>query len=298
MSTLPRRSRGRQTSGAEITRALGGRWHGRYGMACCPCHDDRTPSLKIKDDESKCDGVDVVCFAGCDWRDVKADLVRQGLLPGFAPAAPRRAPPPDDTEERVAAALKIWKASKPLLPATSSKAEPIPTLGWRYFTERRQLPIGLLDELDHALRWREGIGAVVALMSDPVTGEATGVHRTFVNSDGTKRDRRMLGKQGVIRLAAPTKRLGITEGVEDALAVRLSGFSPVWAATSAGAVERFPLIPGVETLVVFADRDEVGQRAAEQAVERYRSAGRYAVLRLPSSGCKDWAEWFSERMAA
>ena len=34
-----------------LTKALGGRWYGRYGMACCPVHDDRTPSLSIRDGE-------------------------------------------------------------------------------------------------------------------------------------------------------------------------------------------------------------------------------------------------------
>ena len=30
----------------EITRALDGRWQGAYGMAHCPAHDDREPSLR------------------------------------------------------------------------------------------------------------------------------------------------------------------------------------------------------------------------------------------------------------
>jgi hypothetical protein len=57
-----------------LTIALGGRWNGRYGMACCPVHADRTPSLKISDDPGKSDGIDLVCFAGCEWREVKAAL--------------------------------------------------------------------------------------------------------------------------------------------------------------------------------------------------------------------------------
>jgi hypothetical protein len=32
-----------------LTRALGGRWHGSYGAACCPAHEDRNPSLSIKE---------------------------------------------------------------------------------------------------------------------------------------------------------------------------------------------------------------------------------------------------------
>ena len=33
----------------EITKALGGQWHGSYGTAKCPSHDDREPSLSIRD---------------------------------------------------------------------------------------------------------------------------------------------------------------------------------------------------------------------------------------------------------
>jgi DNA primase len=60
----------------ELTEALGGRWHGRYGAARCPAHDDRGPSLSI------CDGRDgkvlVKCFGGCQQRDVINALQRAG----------------------------------------------------------------------------------------------------------------------------------------------------------------------------------------------------------------------------
>ena len=32
-----------------LTAQLGGKWHGAYGTACCPAHDDRNPSLSIRD---------------------------------------------------------------------------------------------------------------------------------------------------------------------------------------------------------------------------------------------------------
>ena len=66
-----------------ITEALGGRWCGAYGVARCPSHPDRSPSLKVSDDPRKTDGVDVHCFAGCAWEDVKVELARLGLLPDF-----------------------------------------------------------------------------------------------------------------------------------------------------------------------------------------------------------------------
>jgi putative DNA primase/helicase len=161
--------------------------------------------------------------------------------------------------------MELWQQSVPLQD----------TLGWRYFIERRGLHIGSLD-LDHVLRWNESVSAIVALMTDPVTNKPTGIHRTFLNSDGTKRERKMLGKQGVICLSSDaevTMALGLVEGIEDGLAVLLSGWGPVWAATSAGAIERFPVLSGIDALTIFADTDEVGMKAACACAARWRDAG-------------------------
>ena len=87
----------------------------------------------------------------------------------------------------------------------------------------------------------------------------------------------MLGKAGVIRLSPDDQvawGLGITEGIEDALAVLLSGWSPVWAATSAGSISRFPILAGIESLTLFADADAPGIAAAEACAERWLAEGR------------------------
>jgi hypothetical protein len=108
-----------------------------------------------------------------------------------------------------------------------------------------------------------------------------GIHRTFLNADGSKRERKMLGRQGVVRLTPDedvTHGLGICEGVEDGLAV-LADWAPVWAATSAGAIERFPVLPGIEFLTIFADNDGPGLRAAQACAERWRGQEvRIAIL--------------------
>ena len=266
-----------------LIRTLGGRWCGRYGMVSCPVHDDREPSLKIKDDPRKRDGIDVCCFTGCDWRTIKDEFVRQGLLPPFAPGTstvwprPARsspvtptASPDDDPKRRIEVALNLWKQCVALKD----------TLGFKYFTEHRGLHIGLLN-LDHVLRWHKGIHAVVALMTDPLTNEPTGVHRTYLNPDATKRERKMLGRQGVIRLNPDedvTQGLGLTEGIEDGLAVLLSGWAPVWAATSAGAIARLPALNGIEALTIFRDDNEVGVKAAEACAQRWDEAGREVFI--------------------
>ena len=116
-------------SAKEIMKALGGRWQGAYGMARCPVHEDRTPSLKILDAENG--DITVHCFAGCDWRDVKDALRREGLLPAWrggcpppmsraTPSSkPRDGPDPEETA-RIEAARRIWDEA---LPATGTLVE-------------------------------------------------------------------------------------------------------------------------------------------------------------------------------
>jgi hypothetical protein len=232
-----------------ITVTMGGTWHGHYGMIKCPCHPDNNPSLQINDDHTKSHGLAVHCHAGCPWEDIKDELCRRGLLNGEA-KQPRKAPQQqrhDDSEaHRVEYALTLW-AETVSLPDTR---------GWRYFTEQRGLDLTRLGNFDHVLRWHRQIGAVVALMTDPVINKPTGIHRTILNPDGTKRERKMLGKAGVIRLSPDEdvlEGLGLTEGIEDGLAALLWGFAPVWAAASAWGISSFPVLSGIESLTIFAD---------------------------------------------
>ena len=62
-----------------------------------------------------------------------------------------------------------------------------------------------------------------------------------------------------------TLGLGITEGLEDGISILLSGWRPIWCASSAGAIAKFPPLGGVQQLSVFADRDDAGLTAAGAA---------------------------------
>jgi putative DNA primase/helicase len=272
---------------AIITKALGGRWCGTYGLARCPAHDDREPSLSIRDGEHE---LIVNCFAGCAWQDVKAELKRQGLIDDWSAGVDRRgqharrqAPAAaaaattaaDDLEQRIAIAMGTWTASISLLG----------TLGGRYFIERRGLYVGLLDNLGHCLRFHGGVNAVVALMTDPITNEATGVHRTFL-APGVKRQRKMLGRRGAIRLSRDEdvlEGLGICEGIETGLRILLNGWSPIWCAGDAGGIKRFPVLSGVKSLTIFTEDDEnnTNINAAHDCAERWVAADREVRLADP-----------------
>jgi hypothetical protein len=243
----------------------------------------------VSDDPRKADGIDVHCFAGCSWQDVKAELEKCGLLQEFKPSAPKyrhsaawlkpaSANGDADAEQRIDLAIQIWDASMPLVSMTRT------TRGHRYLTEHRGLDIDSLGDLSEAIRFHEGFNAVVSLMTDALTNEPVGVHRIFLNEDATKLDKKMLGRQGVVRLSpdeSVTYGIGITEGVEDALAILVSGWSPVWAATSAGAIKSFPVLPVVDALTIFKDDDTAGNDAAETCARRWYDAGREVFIASP-----------------
>ncbi|MBR0647331.1 DUF7146 domain-containing protein, partial [Plastoroseomonas hellenica] len=142
-------------------------------------------------------------------------------------------------------------------------------------------------------RGKERLPAMLALMTDPVSGKPCGVHRTFLTQDGGKAPgeaKMMAGRAGIIRLVPDeevTQGLGIAEGIETALAImQRAAWSPVWAAASAGAIARFPVLEGVDALTVFADADGPGMAAARACCGRWAAAGREAWLMAPPAG--DW----------
>jgi hypothetical protein len=212
---------------------------------------------------------------GVPLRDAIA-IARDMLGRSSLPPASRTAPSSraeSHSANRIGAALGLWRQSMPI----------DGTLAEKYFISERRLAVGGLP-LAHSVRWHSTVGAVVALMTDPQTGEAIGIHRTFLDASGKKLDRRMLGRQGVIRISPDEQianGLGVAEGIEDALAVLLAGWSPMWAATSAGAIARLPVLAGVESITVFADADEAGVAAAEACCERWRAVGREALIAAP-----------------
>lgn len=136
--------------------------------------------------------------------------------------------------------------------------------------------------------------AMLALMTNPTTGEACGVHRTFLTSDGSGKApgpmaaKMMAGAAGVVRLvpdAEVTMGLGITEGIETGLSVMQSyGWRPVWAATSAGMIRTFPVLPSIEALTLFADADGAGMDSAEACAVRWAEAAREVEIIAPPAG--------------
>lgn len=254
----------------------------RYVLCPGPGHSRNDRSLKVK---FKSDGTfSVTSFASDDWRECK-DYVRQRLgLPSDwqrhdnddATVIHLRERD-DDEPARIRTALQRWKNAIPIAG----------TLAERYLASR-----GLTYNGD-AIRYRENDRTMVALMTDIITAEPTGVHCTYLDRDGHKTERKMRGRAGgaVVRLsddADVNHGLAIAEGIETALA---TGFTPIWSCLSAGTMERFPVLAGIECLTVFADNDASGTgiAAAKSCAERWHQARREAVIRIPVEVGVDYA---------
>ena len=63
---------------------------------------------------------------------------------------------------------------------------------------------------------------------------------------------------------------------------------PAWAVLSAGALERLPIIPGVERLILLVDHDRAGINAAASCANRWQRAGRTVVRLTPKLAGSDF----------
>lgn len=257
---------------------LGGDIAGRNRILCPgPGHSRRDRSLSVT---FSGDGFLVHSFAGDDFREcrdhVKAAL---GLSDDKRPEA--FTPLIEVDPERIArqkSAAEIWARSIPIAG----------TLAETYLASRD------LSYAGDALRFYPGGRAMVAQITDAITGEPIGIHRTLLDHKGNRTRKLMLGAAagGVVRLSADDEvlsGLGIAEGIETALAVP---FRPVWACLSAGQLAAFPVLDGIEALTIFADNDETGISAANSCGERWHLAGREVTMAAPLQGD------FADRRAA
>jgi len=140
--------------------------------------------------------------------------------------------------------------------------------------------------------------ALVALGTDVETGQPLTAHRTWVCEDGSKASveppRMLLGghrkKGAVVRLwpdEAVTTGLGIAEGIETALSLA-HAYSPVWACIDAGNMAAMPTLQGIETLVIGADHDEAGIKAATACADRWTAESVDVRVIAPETARSDW----------
>jgi hypothetical protein len=293
--------------------ALGGHISYDHVLAPGPGHSSRDRSLAIWIDVNSPDGFRCHSFAADDWRECRdyvrdrlgmrewqPDAVKTSVRQPMIPMKVADARHENANRVRRERAMTLWEEG----------VQPGGTLVDRYLRHRQiRLPTLEADSLRfHPLcpfRLEDGttvrLPAMLTLMRDIRTNDPKGVHRTALKADGIGKSelpglgnaKKMLGvaKNAVIKLTADDSvvdGLGIAEGVETALTLLCADWSPVWACGTAGAIERFPVLPGIECLTIFADADRPGMAAAEKCQEQWNAAGlECRILAAPDAG-SDW----------
>jgi putative DNA primase/helicase len=176
-----------------------------------------------------------------------------------------------------------------------------------YLSSRALWPISSTLKAHKSLEYfadGERIGRYPALVADvcDVEGNLVTVHVTYLHR-GRKLARYeprkilspLVGRDGcAVRLQGITgDSLGIAEGIETALAASKLYSLPVWSAINAGTLAKFTPPAGIRRLVIFADRDEAGIKAADRLTERLRDR-LYIEMRTPRAPAKDFADVLAE----
>jgi hypothetical protein len=278
--------------------ALGGEVSGR-GVTCPgPGHSAIDRSLSVTPSATSPSGFLVNSFAGDDPIDC-LDYVRERLgLPPFRPGPPQKPAPSarhgaaghKGSGEPAKAATQSLDNYKCAMAVWGDSRDPRGSLVEAYLRLRRlELPREAAFEAIrfHPDCWfeRERFPAMVCLVRNVVTNEPQGVHRTALALDGTaikrngKTFRMSLGPTsgGAIKLDPDddvTQALCIGEGVETCLSGRQIGYRPVWAVGLAG-ITKFPVLPGIDGLTIFGERDEKEQNEKEiqKCAGRWLEAG-------------------------
>ena len=180
-----------------ICESRGGKWSGTKGMACCPAHEDRTPSLGVTLGRK---AILFHCFAGCDQQSVLSALAREGFEVArfFSGSSAEDQLEPTRVRKPSAAALRIWREAEPLgaSPAKAyleSRGILAASSALRFHP---QTPLGPKGRT----RFLPAMIAAVSLDEGPIA-----THRTFLPAEGSTRPARIFMKVDLPAPLAPIR---------------------------------------------------------------------------------------------
>jgi hypothetical protein len=128
---------------------------------------------------------------------------------------------------------------------------------------------------------------LLALLRDAISDHLIGIQRIALTPNAHKIERRILGQAGTVKLWPAASQLVIGEGIETVLAAatrilyRGAPLQPAWSAVSTSLLEKFPILAGVERLIILVDHDPAGKSAAAHCTEQWNRAGRTVVRLTP-----------------
>lgn len=260
---------------------------GHEWQACCPFHQDRSPSFTIWNG-----GQRFFCF-GCGATGDVLDFVQRLHQIGIRDAAAMLSagdipalegcPPPSAKVDRTEEAREIWRAAKEI---QLSLAE-------NYLRTRGlHLPIPPTLRFARLPYGKKGPRhpCLVAAVSGP-DNRLTGVQRTYLNTTGTgkaavPKAKLSLGRVigGAVRLAPAAAELVVCEGLEDGLTLQQQIGRPVWVAAGASMLPAMQFPPLVRSVIIGGDNDETGRTAAAKAERAFLDRGLSVRTIYPTSG--------------
>jgi len=216
-----------------------------------------------------------------------------------AQAAPMAAAADASQAQKRDWALNLWNDARPAVGTVVQTY-----LAARGITLRDDMPIKYLPnhlDRDGGKRWP----VMLALMVDH-DGTPQAIHRTFIAQDGKGKapiatPRKTLGMVAgaAVRLAPVADRLVIGEGLETSVSAGLMLKAPAWAAISAPNLEfKLKLPDSIREIVVAADHDGPGLKAARAALARWRAEGRAVKIARPQTPGADFNDLWRSRVGA
>jgi putative DNA primase/helicase len=277
------------TTAAQIAERLGLAKSGEGFTGFCPsCVYD--PGFSVAEKHGK---VLVHCHAGGCTQAELIQALREWEVWGDAPPrpvefpaeSPSTHPPPTRRASSLEAAQAMWGRSQP---ASGTIVE-------TYLRAR-----GYQSPIPATLRFVNGkhpsdeqfhpaMLAAAILLTDPP--KIVGVHRTFLHEDGSGKaslnpDKMSLGdiRGAGVPFAALGQTVAVSEGIETGLSVQQATGIPAVAALSAAGMQALLLPAGVTEVIIAADADEVGIKAAHAAARRWYEEGRRVRIAKPPQG--------------
>jgi phage/plasmid primase-like uncharacterized protein len=126
-------------------------------------------------------------------------------------------------------------------------------------------------------------------------GTLVAIHRTFLKPDGSGKadldpQKAALGPTcgGVVALAPLAETVALGEGIETMLSVmQVTGLS-CWATLGSGNLPNISLPALVRRVIIAADSDYAGAKAARQAERNYTRQGRRVTIVRTGRADVDW----------
>lgn len=269
-STLPKDS-------VILARLNGVRRCGSGWSARCPAHDDRSPSLSIGIGASG--RILIYCHAGCTYaeimqalgattNDLHVDATSARLIPA---------------KDRSRYALRLWESSRPIAGTIAGK-----------YLHMRGITMSPPPSLRFHPRLRHPTGIYAPAMVAAVQnreGQLVAVHRTFLKPDGSGKSELNPCKMGLgsivggaVRLAEAAKIVCLCEGTETGASIQQATSIATWVTLGTANLARVEVPEIVRTIIIAADADTPGERAARMAAQRFLHQGLRVRIARPATG--------------